>query len=82
MIYKKRILEERIRAGTRDFEAILVTGPRQAGKTVLLTHVGRELFGRDLNIIAFDTPSEIDRFRRDPELFFLNNPGPLFLDEI
>jgi hypothetical protein len=46
-----------------------------------LSHVSAELFGRQATSIAFDTPSEVAAFRRDPDLFFLNHPGILFLDE-
>jgi hypothetical protein len=67
---------------TAKFDAVLVTGPRQAGKTSLLEHMTAELFGDAARSIAFDTPSEIAAFRRDPDLFFLNHPGVLFLDEV
>lgn len=36
----------------------------------------------DGRTVAFDTPSEIDTFRRDPDLFFAERPGPLLLDEV
>jgi predicted AAA+ superfamily ATPase len=81
VIYQPRFLETKIRGLLGTFGAILVTGPRQAGKTSLLAHLVDQLFpgGRQ---ISFDTPSEIDAFRRDPELFFTNNPGFVFLDEV
>ena len=40
------------------------------------------MYGDSVRTIAFDTPSEIDAFRRDPDLFFINHPGLLFLDEV
>jgi hypothetical protein len=61
---------------------VLVTGARQAGKTSLLSHVAAEIFGLSATVVAFDTPSEVDAFRRDPDLFFANHPGVLFLDEV
>jgi len=82
MQYKTRFLEEKLKSLTKTFPAILVTGPRQAGKTSLLDHVVPLLFKEAVETISFDTPSEIDLFRRDPELFFANRPGILFLDEI
>lgn len=81
MNYRTRFLERRIREWVGQFEALVVTGPRQAGKTCLLEHVGRELFP-NMERIAFDAPSDIAAFRRDPTLFFANHPGVLFLDEI
>lgn len=82
MEYLKRYLEDKINTLTQQFEAIVVTGPRQAGKTTMLEHITEELFRGEIKKVSFDTPSEIDAFRRDPDLFFLNNPGKLFLDEV
>jgi len=82
MPYFQRAIEEKVRQLSAKFPAVLITGPRQAGKTSLLEHVTAQLFGDRAGSIAFDTPSEISAFRRDPDLFFLNHPGILFLDEV
>ena len=82
MTYRRRALEERIARLTKRFAAVLVTGPRQAGKTSLLTHLHRQLHGATAAVVSFDTPSQIAALRRDPDLFFANHPGPLLLDEI
>lgn len=82
MAYLRRALEAKLKELRAKFGAILVTGARQAGKTSLLSHVTTELFGTQATSIAFDTPSETALFRRDPDLFFLNHPGILFLDEV
>lgn len=81
MKYRTRFLEQRIREWVDNFEALVVTGPRQAGKTCLLERIGRELFPR-IEKVAFDAPSDVAAFRRDPALFFANHPGVLFLDEV
>lgn len=81
MKYITRFLEQPIRKAVGQFEAIVVTGPRQAGKTCLLEHVGRELFPA-MEKVAFDAPVDVAAFRRDPALFFANHPGVLFLDEV
>ena len=82
MKYLNRIIEDKIVEFTGRYGAVLITGPRQAGKTTLLTYLSGKLFKKAVKTVAFDTPSEIDSFRRDPELFFINNPGILFLDEV
>jgi uncharacterized protein len=82
MTYLPRFSEQKIYQLTRQFGAILVTGPRQAGKTTLLTHAARQLFKSNFSTFSFDTPSEMDAFRRDPDLFFLNHPGILLLNEV
>jgi predicted AAA+ superfamily ATPase len=75
-------LQQKTHDLSRHFGAVLVTGPRQAGKTWLLSHSSRALFGEEVETVALDTPTEMDGFRRDPELFFANRPGVLFLDEV
>jgi len=82
MQYRRRFLETVVEAAVERFGAVVVTGPRQAGKTSLLHHVAQRLFPGGVQTVSFDTPSEIDAFRRDPELFFANHPGVLLLDEV
>ncbi|MDO9541833.1 MAG: AAA family ATPase, partial [Kiritimatiellia bacterium] len=81
MVYKTRFLESIIKKATASSAAVVVTGPRQAGKTSLLSNLGRKLFP-SMEIISFDSPAEMDEFGRDPGLFFVNHPGVLLLDEI
>jgi predicted AAA+ superfamily ATPase len=64
------------------YGAILLTGPRQAGKSTLLRHVAQSIWGTAWTEFSFDTPMDIAAFRSDPDLFFLNHPGPLLLDEV
>jgi len=82
MGYRPRSIEGPLRRLTAKFSAVLVTGPRQAGKTSLLSHLSAELFGDRTSTVAFDTPRQVGAFRRDPALFFANHPGVLFLDEV
>jgi predicted AAA+ superfamily ATPase len=81
-MYRYRFLQRKVADLAKVFGAVLVTGPRQAGKTSLLSRLADELFPGLMHQISFDTPSEIDAFRRDPELFFANHPGFVFLDEV
>lgn len=82
MKYIERYLQSGAEAALKQFGAVVVTGPRQAGKTTLLREIARRKLPSETDSIAFDTPSEMDAFRRDPDLFFANHPGSLFLDEI
>ncbi len=82
MAYLSRGLESKINSLRGRFPSILVTGPRQSGKTSMLMHLAQEVVGNGVQHFSFDTPSEADLFRRDPDLFFENHPGILFLDEI
>lgn len=59
------------------FPAILVTGPRQVGKSSLLRKIGDKY-----EYLSFDNPILLNQAREDPELFFLNHSERLILDEI
>ena len=63
----------------QQFPAVLVTGPRQAGKTTFLLHEAGEKF----SYVSFDDPLERSFAAADPN-GFLNrfNDYPVILDEI
>lgn len=48
------------------------------GKSTLLNH----LFGEQVRSFVFDPVEDLYGARQDPDLFLLNNPPPLILDEI
>ncbi|MCK3654430.1 ATPase [Pasteurellaceae bacterium Macca] len=62
---------------TQQFPAILVTGPRQVGKSTLLQHIGEQY-----QYITFDDPVLLNQAKNDPTLFMLNHNGKLILDEV
>lgn len=59
------------------FPAVLVTGPRQTGKTEL----SRKNFPKH-KWILFDDALLAEQANKDPKLFLQNNPPPFILDEI
>lgn len=77
MRYVTRTLERQVLAATRDFPALVLTGPRRAGKTFLLRH----LFPRAAYYL-FEDPDVVARFRADPHGFLDEVRGPAILDEI
>ena len=77
MSYLRRRLEEPILQALKGFPAILITGPRQAGKSTLLTHLLKEY-----RYISFDDPLIRKAAANDPELFLTENPPPLVIDEV
>jgi uncharacterized protein len=77
MRYITRTLERQVLAATRDFPALVLTGPRRAGKTFLLRH----LFPR-ASYYLFEDPDIVARFRADPQGFLDEAKTPAILDEI
>ena len=76
-----RYIERQQRAGllaaARAFPALLLTGPRQCGKTPLLRHA----FPRATYVLLED-PDTIARIRNDPRGFLDDLTPPVILDEI
>lgn len=77
MRYLTRTLEKPVREAARAFPAVVVTGPRRAGKTSLL----RRLFPRATYHLLED-PDLIGRLRADPHGFLDSVRTPAILDEI
>jgi predicted AAA+ superfamily ATPase len=72
-----RHIEPIIAQRARNSKAILLTGPRQVGKSTLFKH----LFG-NVNQVTFDDDLLLAQAAEDIGLFMLNNPTPLMIDEV
>jgi hypothetical protein len=77
MRYVLRALGSTLLEATRTFPAVVLTGPRRAGKTVLL----RRAFPK-AQYHLFEDPDVVGRFRRDPQGFLDGVRTPAILDEI
>lgn len=78
-MYIERALTPTLREAVNAFPSVLLTGPRQSGKTTLL----RQVYGEDYAYVTFDDPLERDFALTDPNGFLDRFAGqPLILDEI
>src|SRR3990167_8349939 len=75
---KYRILTKVIKRAMRTFPAIVVTGPRQSGKTTLLKH----LLSKSHKYINLEDPDTRIRAKEDPRGFLGQYDMPLIFDEI
>lgn len=77
-MYINRDIEETIKNAAKQFPSLIVTGPRQSGKTTLLKH----LFGKRYAYVSMDKPDLRIKAVTEPELFFQDYKPPLIIDEI
>ena len=69
MAYIKRHMEERITELSKSYSAILLTGPRQSGKTTMLRRLAeKENIGRDY--VTLDDLTQRQIAKNDPALFY------------
>ena len=78
-MYQQRRLAPTFRKALAGFPAILLTGPRQSGKTTFLRHEA----GEQVDYVSFDDPLERDFATVDPAGFLGRfSDRPVILDEI
>ena len=77
MTYIERAITPILHRRVSESKCLLLTGSRQVGKSRLVKHVFPH-YGR----ANFDDRLTRLQAREEPKLFFLNNPRPLFIDEV
>ena len=66
------------REASTQFPVLLLTGPRQVGKTTLLRH----LSGANRRYVTLDDLAARELARRDPVLFLQKYKPPVLIDEV
>ena len=77
MDYIKRDMENLVVALSKEYSCILITGPRQVGKTTMLEHIDGVR-----KKVTLDDLQERALARRDPEMFLKVHPAPILIDEV
>lgn len=78
MHYIKRALEPILKKAVSQFPAVVLTGPRQAGKTTLL----KQLFSTTHRYLSLEPPDIRSAALADPRGFLELYPPPIIFDEV
>ena len=77
-MYYTRTIEPTIKKINETFPVLIITGPRQVGKTTLLT----KLADKDRKIVSLDNPTIRAFAKTEPELFIQRYAPPVLIDEV
>lgn len=78
--YIKRTIETSVRNMSKSFPVVMITGPRQVGKTTLLNMITKES-DEKINFVTLDNLDVRKLAIEDPELFLRTYKTPLIIDE-
>lgn len=80
-VYIKRQIEPLLATAGREYPVVLVTGPRQVGKSTVVSRVLDEA-GDSVERLSLDDLDLRRLAREDPSLFFQLHEPPVFVDEV
>ena len=79
MSYIKRDMDDVFMRVAEQFRVVLVTGPRQVGKTTMLKKL---MEGTDRKYVSLDDMASRDLAKNDPKMFVETYSPPVFIDEV
>lgn len=81
MAYINRAMEATFKIMAQEFSVVLLTGPRQVGKTTMLKRLAE---AEDVNreYVTLDDITEREMAKNDPKLFLQLHKPPVFIDEV
>lgn len=79
MKYIQRNLEKVVKQVSDEYPVVLVTGPRQVGKTTMLQKL---MQGTNRTYVSLDDLNERSLAKTDPELFLQIHKAPILIDEV
>ncbi len=77
-MYYERTMEPTLQKINATFPVLILTGPRQVGKTTLLA----KMAGENRTIVSLDNPTIRSLARNEPELFLQRYAPPVLIDEV
>lgn len=77
MEYIRRHAEDLLIDMAKMFKVLMITGPRQVGKTTLI----KKLFSQNYQYVSLDDVLLQEQIKSDPALFFKTHQPPLIIDE-
>lgn len=77
-MYYERTIAPAIQKISETFPVLIVTGPRQVGKTTLLTRLAE----KNRKIVSLDNPTIRAFAKSEPELFLQRYAPPVLIDEV
>lgn len=77
-MFYERTIETSIRSISETFPILLVTGPRQVGKTTLL----KKMADSDRKYVSLDNPTNRSLAKSAPDLFLQRFSPPVIIDEV
>lgn len=79
MRYISRSLETVVAQVTKEYPVVLITGPRQVGKTTMLQKL---MEGTERSYVTLDDLSERSLAKTEPEMFLQLHKPPVLIDEV
>lgn len=77
-MYYERTLSETLTQATNFFKVVLITGPRQVGKTTLF----QKMCEKNRKYVSLDNASDLLLAQEDPAQFFEKYTPPVLIDEV
>ena len=77
-MYIQRTLETYLNQVDKQFPVLMVTGPRQVGKTTILRHLSKKI----RTYVTLDDPGLAQLANEEPALFLQRFSSPILIDEI
>ena len=77
-MFYERTLSDIVEKATKSFKVVLITGPRQVGKSTLFEKIKEE----NRTKVSLDDGDDLALAKTDPNLFFQKYQPPLLIDEV